>query len=657
MTEVTEVVAFTGFNDERISSETRKGLEDMGFKEPTPIQVATLPILLGDDTDFIGLAATGTGKTAAFGIPLIEKIDPKIRATQALVLCPTRELAKQVAEQLEKMGKHKQIRTLTIYGGSGYRRQIEGLKAGAHIVVATPGRLVDHIEQGIAALSKIKVVVLDEADEMISMGFKEDLERILKATHPQDETQTGAIRAACKTWLFSATMSSDVRRVADRYLASPKQVAINKKDMLSGTVKQVYYTTKFDSKNEVLCRILDTIEDFYGLIFCTTKMQVAELAERLQARGYPVDSLHGDKTQGEREFTLKKFKARRTTVLVSTDVAARGLDIKDLTHVINYELPLDMDSYVHRIGRTGRSGAQGIAMSIVAPQEIPKMLQIERMTKVAMEKGKIPSATEVATAKLRHMVKKLVDVDTESSGYELATSALENLGVNETANYSGNEILARVLMTFFPEVLSAKEMALDFLGDLTVKDWEEQRRAGRGGRSGPSRGGPRDRFGGGRSFDRGPRSFDRDGGGGRGPRRPFSDEGDRPPRREFNDERPQRSFGRNEGRGENRGEGRNEGRFDDRGPRPERSGFDRSAGSDRSERPARFGGDRPSRGGGSRWVNGEKVERAPRANDSGERSSFGGGERPPRGGSRGGAGDRGSFRSQRLQQIWDKKND
>ncbi len=316
---LTTVDSFESFG---LSAPLMEAMKDMGFSTPTPIQQQALPILLAGANDFIGLASTGTGKTAAFGIPLVENIDTTTKDTQALVLSPTRELALQVAEQLALLGKKKGLRVVTIYGGASYRTQLDGVKRGAHIVVATPGRLVDFLEQKMIKLQSVQTVVLDEADEMLSMGFKDSLDFILSATHTE-ESKTE--RAACRTWLFSATMSGEVKRLSEKYLEKPEMVQANKVGSTASTIEQVYYTVKNSGKMEVISRLLQTLPEFYGIIFCQTKMEVAELEDLLTQRGFPADSLHGDKNQQEREATLKKFKQRQIKVVVATDVSACGL--------------------------------------------------------------------------------------------------------------------------------------------------------------------------------------------------------------------------------------------------------------------------------------------------------------------------------------------
>lgn len=431
------------FSELKLSAPIEKALSELGYTKPSPIQAQTLPILLGEPTDFIGLAATGTGKTAAFSIPLLEKIDAKLRKVQALVLCPTRELAVQVTGQINLMGKHAGIVALPVYGGAGYRDQLEGLRRGSHIVVGTPGRLLDHLERGTISLKDLKIFILDEADEMISMGFREDLEKILSKA-PEKQSNI---------WLFSATMSREVRRVADTYLQKPQQVQINRTEMLSQTVEQLYYVTKESNKPEILCKLIDAAEDFYGIIFCQTKILVTDLTRYLSDRGYDVDCLHGDKDQKSREHTMQSFRDRNVKMLVCTDVASRGLDVKDVTHVINYSLPRELDSYVHRIGRTARSGKQGFAMSLVNPSSRGLIQRIENATKSKMKPGVIPSRKEVGQKKVGQILARFKD----NTSFERAQSLLTPEWKEALASMTNEEVTARFISMIQPELFEAPQ--------------------------------------------------------------------------------------------------------------------------------------------------------------------------------------------------------
>lgn len=624
-----------------------KAMNEMGFTSATPIQEKAIPMLLAEAQDMIGLASTGTGKTAAFGIPLIEKIDASLKSTQGLVLSPTRELALQVADQLAKLGKYKGVRVVTIYGGSSYRTQMEGVKKGAHIVVATPGRLVDFLEQKIVQLTNVQTLVLDEADEMISMGFKDDLEFILKHTHNEDAAASG--RAACKTWLFSATMSRDIRRVADAYLEKPEIIEIAKSQGMSDLVKQSYYTVKDEHKNEVISRLLQMYDNFHGIIFCQTKMEVVELEDKLQKRGFAVASLHGDKQQREREITLKKFRSGEAKVLVATDVAARGLDVKDLTHVINHSLPWDVESYVHRIGRTGRNGKEGIAISLINPRQVSSLRRLQNVTKKTLEKGKIPTADEVAVTRLQKFMGQLVNVPTEGRKFKIALEMFTELVQKDESgllNLAPPDLLARVITALHPEILAEKDYDLDFMkGGLEQRRDGGGRRDDRGGRTlsggyrNDSRGGGytsrRDRDDRGDRSDRGdrPRSS---GYAARGERTERAERSERPERKESFAPRAERRESSFIPRKDERKEGfapRGD-RYSDRkesfAPRRERSGGGSDDSYPRRDRGPRFDGFDFGDGGSSE--RGERKERKASSSfsDRKERSPDRGGERPPR---------------------------
>lgn len=570
-----------------------RAIGDLGYEKPSPIQEQTLPILLGDKTDFIGLAATGTGKTAAFGIPLLEKIDLKAtKAVQALILCPTRELAIQVAGQIDLLGKHKGIYALPIYGGASYGDQIRGLRQGVSVVVGTPGRVVDHLDRGTLSLAEVHTVVLDEADEMISMGFKEDLETILSGTNREESN----------IWLFSATMSREVRHIADDYLTEPKQVQVNRTEMLPSTIEQLYYSTHESNKPEVLCKLIDQADDFYGLIFCQTKSLVTDLTAYLTARGYQVDCLHGDKDQRGRERTMQAFRDRKVSMLVCTDVASRGLDVKDVTHVINYSIPRELDNYVHRIGRTARSGKTGFAFSLVTPANKRLISRIEEMTKSRMKEGKIPTRKDVGSKKISQVLPKFLAQDLHARAVDLMGTEWTD-AINEM---SKEEIVGRFLTLNHTEIFADKSevtmpgpQARD-TSDPRDRDNRRERsrsrdRDGGGERRGFGFGGRRDD----RREDRGGR---RDFGGRRDERRDFKRD-DRP---RF--DRPERDFG-NIGSDESRTENRTETRDGTPRTREDRREF-------AVKREARF------QGGERRAPWGKSSKRHD------DRPKFGAGERP-----------------------------
>jgi ATP-dependent RNA helicase DeaD len=473
------------FDELELSAPVVKAIKELGFETPSAIQEQALPILLGVATDFIGQAATGTGKTAAFAIPLLEKIDPKVRSVQGIILCPTRELAKQVASQIDLLGKFLKVRALPVYGGAAYGDQIRGLRDGCQIVVGTPGRVIDHIQRGTLDLSKVHTVILDEADEMISMGFKEDLETILESS-PKETSNI---------WLFSATLSKEVRRVADTYLRNAKQVSVNNKVMLSDSVEQVYFLAQESDKPEILCKLIEAAEDIYGIIFCQTKSLVTDLTKFLSERGYKVDSLHGDKSQNERESTMQAFRDRRLKILVCTDVASRGLDVKDVTHVINYSIPRELDVYVHRIGRTARGGSTGIAMSLVSPRQRGIIARIEQMTKSRLKAGVIPTRKDLAAKKVTKLLVKFQE-------QTLYSRAVEHLGkewIETLSEMPVEEVVGRFMTMLSPELFGNQERQ-KLMSSAMMNSRGDSGDGDRGG--GGRRRRDRDRSGGGDSRDR-----------------------------------------------------------------------------------------------------------------------------------------------------------
>jgi len=372
------------FTELGLSPEVLKAVAKMGFEEASPIQSETIPQLLAG-SDVVGLSQTGSGKTAAFAIPAIERVDGNLRAPQVLILCPTRELAMQVAEEVAKLAFFKRgVRELPIYGGQSYDRQLRGLREGAQIIIGTPGRVMDHLERKTLRLDQIKMVILDEADRMLDMGFRDDIDKILSQAPPERQTV-----------FFSATMPPAIQHLVKKFTRNPVNVRIQSQEMTVPAIEQIYYEVDRRSKLEVLCRLIDLQDIKYGIIFCATKMMVDELADHLKARGYSSDKLHGDISQAMRERVVAKFRKRGFEFLVATDVAARGLDVDDIEVVFNYDLPQDAEDYVHRIGRTGRAGRSGRAITFVAGREIWKMQQIIRFTKGKVRRERVPSAEEV----------------------------------------------------------------------------------------------------------------------------------------------------------------------------------------------------------------------------------------------------------------------
>jgi ATP-dependent RNA helicase DeaD len=372
------------FTELGLSPELVKAIDRIGFEEASPIQSAAIPVLLAGH-DVVGQSQTGSGKTAAFAVPAIERVDPSLRVPQVLALCPTRELAVQVAEEVAKLALFKKgVRELPIYGGQSYERQFRGLQGGAQIIIGTPGRVMDHLRKGTLRLGELRMVILDEADRMLDMGFLEDIESILSQAPPDRQTV-----------LFSATIPAPIRKLIERFTRDPQNIRIEAQALTVPAIEQIYYEVERRSKLDVLCRLIDFHDIKFGLVFCATKMMVDDLTEHLTARGYSADKLHGDMSQAMRERVMSKFRKRQIEFLVATDVAARGLDIDDIEVVFNYDLPHDGEDYVHRIGRTGRAGRAGRAITFVAGREIYRLQNIIRFTKGRIRRERVPSADEV----------------------------------------------------------------------------------------------------------------------------------------------------------------------------------------------------------------------------------------------------------------------
>ncbi len=419
----------------------------LGFTQPTPIQEQAIPVLLQGTKDFIGLAQTGTGKTAAFGLPVLHLLDAAQRHPQALIICPTRELCLQIANDLDAFKKKsKGMYVTAVYGGASIGEQIRDLKKGTHIVVATPGRLIDLIERKAINLEQIHYVILDEADEMLNMGFKDDIEFILQNTPNRQSI-----------WLFSATMPQEIRRVSKRYMTDPFEVTVGKVNATNVNVDHQYYTTQHINRYETLKRIIDFNPGIYGIIFTRTKADAQEITERLIREGYDIEALHGDLTQAQRDKVMGRFREKSIQLLIATDVAARGIDVKGITHVINYELPDDTEVYTHRSGRTGRAGKDGVSLSIVTPREIYRLRQIEKIANTRFSKMDIPTGKDVCRKQFFHFTDKLLSADISNSEYEAYIPALQE----KFADVSKEEILQRVAALEFDRFLKYYENSAD----------------------------------------------------------------------------------------------------------------------------------------------------------------------------------------------------
>ena len=391
------------FRELGLSEKTLKALAKKGYEQPTPIQVLTIPALLNGDKDIIGQAQTGTGKTAAFSLPILENFEPS-KVIQAIVLAPTRELALQVAEEMNSLAHGKKIRIIPVYGGQSIEFQIRQLKKGTDIIVGTPGRVIDLMERKLIKLQDLKYFILDEADEMLNMGFVEDIEKILEATN-EDK----------RMLFFSATMPNEIMKIAKNHMKDYEVLAVKARELTTDLTDQIYFEVHEKDKFEALCRIIDLTRDFYGIVFCRTKNDANDLVGKLNDRGYDAEGLHGDISQNYREVTLKRFKAKKINVLVATDVAARGIDVNDLSHVINYSIPQEAESYVHRIGRTGRAGKEGTAITFITPQEYRRLLQIQRIVKTEIRKERVPEIKDVIQAKKFRLMEELNNILAEGN--------------------------------------------------------------------------------------------------------------------------------------------------------------------------------------------------------------------------------------------------
>ncbi len=450
-TQFKTVVKLKTFSELGLSDSILRVLPELGFENPSPIQEQAIPLLKEKPQDFIGLAQTGTGKTAAFGLPLLDWIDPQARGTQSLILAPTRELGQQIAEQLKKYSKYlSKIETQAVYGGASIMVQMKALKRKTpHIIIATPGRLLDLIRRKAIDLSTIKYVVLDEADEMLNMGFKEDLDKILSYTGNSKNT-----------WLFSATMPSEIRSIVKEYMSKPAEVKVSDGKQLNENIEHQYAIVKTSNKYDAMKRILDVEENFRGVIFCRTKAKTQQLADELKKDRYQAEALHGDMSQAQRDRVMKSFKNHSLQVLVATDVAARGIDVNDLTHVVHYALPDDPSYYTHRSGRTARAGKKGISLALLTSRDMRKFDLLEKKLKLTFNKIEIPTGNDIAATRLYRWAQRILDTPSQKNidgklltelqmllgcmSFEelvekLVTIELQNLGIDKSSSKNLNE--------------------------------------------------------------------------------------------------------------------------------------------------------------------------------------------------------------------------
>lgn len=423
------------FQELGLNSDLLKAVTDLGFQTATPIQQQTIPLLSNQKTDLVALAQTGTGKTAGFGLPMLNLIDCNNKNVQALILAPTRELCVQITNDIKNFGKYlKGFGVTAIYGGARIDGQIKDIKRGVQVVAATPGRLIDMIERRAINLNTVKIVILDEADEMLNMGFKDDLDTILSET-PEGKN----------TWLFSATMPKEVERIARNYMNKPMEISTGKKNEGADNLEHIYYVVSPRDRYLALKRIADFYPDIFGIVFCRTKAETQEVADALIKDGYSADALHGDLSQSQRDFVMKRFRSKTLQMLVATDVAARGIDVNNVTHVINYNLPEDVENYTHRTGRTARAGKSGIAIAIVTPKDAGKIKDIERIIKKKFEKKNVPNGVEVCEKQLFNLVHKLHDVEVKDEEIEKFLPAI----FEELKDLSKEELIKRFISEEF----------------------------------------------------------------------------------------------------------------------------------------------------------------------------------------------------------------
>ncbi len=466
------------FEELGLKSEVLKSLENMGFETPTPIQEKAIPHLMLEESDFVGLAQTGTGKTAAFGLPLVCKVNENSKTPQGLVICPTRELCIQITKDLQNYAKNLKVNIVSVYGGTDIKRQISDIRRGAAIIVATPGRLVDLTKRKAIDLQNIEWVVLDEADEMLNMGFKEDIDLILERT-PEWRN----------VWLFSATMPKEVAAIAKNYMQDPLEVAIGHKNQTNENIEHIYFVVKERDRYAGVKRIIDSNPNIYGLVFCRTRRETAAVAEKLVKEGYSAAPLHGDLSQAQRDSVMKSFRTKSIQILVATDVAARGIDVDDITHVINYNLPDEVENYTHRSGRTARAGKKGESIVLINTRESYKIKTIEKMIRTTFVKGSIPTSKEICEIQLLKLVNKVTGtVVKEDDIAEFLPSIM-----SEFEDLTKEEIVKKFISTEFNKFIEYYSKA----GDLNAKAGDRDG----GGRDGGGRGRERDR-GRGRGRDR-----------------------------------------------------------------------------------------------------------------------------------------------------------
>jgi len=456
------------FHSLGLSPEVLRALDDLGFESPSPIQAQAIPSLLSDAHDLIGLAQTGTGKTAAFGLPLLERIDPEFPHTQALILAPTRELGQQIAEQIDLFSKYlPKLNVLAVYGGAAISNQIKALHKPQHIIIATPGRLIDLIGRRAVKLDHLEILVLDEADEMLNMGFKEALDEILTYT-PKDKM----------TWLFSATMPREIRRIVDEYMHKPIEVKVNQEQTLNKNIEHQFVSLNHNQKSAALKRFIDLDPDIRAVVFCRTKLDTQNLAEELMHEGYQADALHGDLSQAQRDRVMKRFKEHKLPILIATDVAARGIDVNDLSHVFHFALPDDAAYYTHRSGRTARAGKKGISLVFVGQRDFSKLKYLQSRLGIEFERVRIPDAKDIAFTRMDQWGQKVVDQKVMGVIPDHIIDHLEGL----FAQLSQEELLGKIV------AMEMEKIQVENQEDLNVSKSQKSKK-GKGGKGGYNKSG------------------------------------------------------------------------------------------------------------------------------------------------------------------------
>ncbi len=438
-----------------------KAVEELGFEKPSPIQEESIPLLITGDKDYVGLAQTGTGKTAAFGLPMIQQIDTNSKAIQGMILCPTRELCLQITNELKLYAKHtKGIKVVAVYGGASISDQIREIKSGVNIMVGTPGRTIDLMERRVLKFDEVKTVVLDEADEMLNMGFKEDITKIIEQTPPSKHT-----------WLFSATMPKEVERIAKNYMTDPVRVTVGTKNSSAANIAHQYCAVAGRDQYDALRRFIDVAPGMYGIVFCRTRRETKEIADKLMADGYNADALHGDLSQAQRDSVMAKFRNRNLQVLIATDVAARGIDVDDLTHVFHVDLPDEIESYTHRSGRTARAGKSGRSIALVSPSKASRVRLVEKQIGGKMELIQVPTGKEICFQQLMKVIQNVKEVEINEKGLAPYIAQIHE----EFADVSKEELVERFVSLEFNRFIKDYEKARDLNIDMsTMKKGRER---------------------------------------------------------------------------------------------------------------------------------------------------------------------------------------